>query len=84
MTTIENITDKQIETLAAEARTHGDYMQAMLCELALGDENYADEAWLNDNVTALSPAERRELANYTVEMARGACVDAINAAEAML
>lgn len=81
ITTSKNVTTEQISALGAEAARAGDLLQHAVCELAKGDENYSDAAWLNDN-TCLDVHERRKLESMTVEIALAECVRVINDAEA--
>ena len=82
MTTIETLTDTQIQALRAEAREAGDTLQVVICEIALGDANWTDGGWLNDNATGFSPGELDELQAYTVDSAREECLRVIRDAEA--
>jgi len=70
MTTIETLTTKQIKALRAEAIAAGDYRQADICDRALA----TDAVDQDGNEIAL--------ADWTVEQARAAIVEAINDAEA--
>lgn len=72
-TTIETITDKQIETLLRDAREAGDMMQIAICRRALN--------LLGG--TQLSDWELDVLSTMSVDTARAECARVIAAAEAM-
>lgn len=75
-TTIDNVTDAQIEDLRREARMAGDYLQVAICNIVLGKESDW-ERW------APTDAEgRRQVESMTRDEALQACVDAITDAEA--
>ncbi len=75
MTTIDTITDKQIDSLMTEAGQAGDHLQAAICLVALG-RPYDD--------VPLTPRERdRMVTIVATESSRAECARVIAAAEAM-
>lgn len=66
------IDDLDIALLEHDAAAAGDGKRSALCQLALGTESYADEAWTAAE-TSLSPEDRHWLATLGVAGARAEC-----------
>lgn len=62
MTTIDTITDEQIETLRTEAGAAGDASQADLCRVALGWTEHTDGARLEARERCVEAIREAELA----------------------
>lgn len=72
-TTIETLTEKQIRTLRTEARDAGDLRAMVICDVALGEEDDAD-----DYMTELQDVVR----TWSRDDARESVVEMISDAEA--
>lgn len=77
MSTDKTITDQDIRNLRTEAFENADYLQGVMCDLALeGEIDF-------DDYTVLEPDEVRSLANMTQAEALHACEKAIREARAL-
>jgi hypothetical protein len=74
MTTLETLTDAQIDSLRTAAGSAGDAMMAAICQLAL-------EGTVRDDYEGLHYAEHNRLRRMSQTEARAAVVEAIRDAE---
>lgn len=82
MTTIDTITDEQIEDLRREAEEHDDHAQVAYCNVALGRRRAVRE---DADERPMLPAMRdrvRAIADLSREEARAECARVIAEAEA--
>lgn len=80
-TTMNGANERKITALKCEANKAGDYKQAVICQIALGEiEDFDGDDWSGGGW--MTTADRRELESMTRDEAIEICLAVIDAAAA--